>query len=411
MKRVIFLVMILGMFFQVGVSAESPGEAIWTQTYGGANDDKGWSVQQTSDNGYVTVGWTNSFGAGSYDIYLVKTDESGDILWTETYGADGSDDGRSIRQTSDGGYVIAGNTQPIGIFGSYLWLIKTNSAGGVLWSKTWGETPIPNVNTGRCVQLTSDGGYVISGHSQYLGPDNGEDVYLVKTDSNGDTEWEKFFGGSGYEIGYWTQQTSDGGFVVVGYTTSFGAGNEDVYLVKTDASGTEEWTKTYGGTGTDFAYSVQQTSDNGYIMVGFTDSSGAGSYDVYVIRTDDAGDVLWDRTYGGANFDKGYSVQSLSDGTFIVSGTTRSFGDSSGDVYLLRLDAAGDVLWSSTHGDVGDDRGWSVQPTSAGHFIVAGYSNSTGDSNVLLLKVAGDSSIFFDGFESGTTSGWSASQP
>lgn len=411
MKRVLFLTISLGLFFQHGISAESPGDSLWAKTFGGVNDDKGWCVQQTSDNGYVIVGWTNSFGAGSYDIYLIKTDESGDTLWTETYGADGSQDGRCVRQTSDGGYVIAGNTQPIGIMGSYLWLIKTDSVGGVVWTKTWGETPVPNINTGRCVQLTLDGGYIISGHAQFLGPDNNEDVYLVKTDSSGDTEWEKFYGGSGYEIGYWTQQTLDGGYVVVGYTTSFGAGNEDVYLVKTDASGTVEWTKTYGGGGTDSAYSIQQTSDHGYIMAGFTDSSGAGSYDVYVIRTDAAGNVLWDRTYGGGGFDKGYSVQSISDGTFIVSGTSRSFGDSSGDVYLLKLDSAGDVLWSNTY-DAGDnDRGWSVQQTSDGDYIVAGYSHPAGHSDVLLFKVAGDVPIFVDGFESGNTSAWSASQP
>jgi hypothetical protein len=411
MKRAFFLIIISGLFFQHGISAESPGDSLWAKTFGGVNDDKGWCVQQTSDNGYVTVGWTDSFGAGSYDIYLIKTDESGDTVWTKTYGEDGSDDGRCVRQTSDGGYVIAGNTQPIGIMGSYLQLIKTDSIGDIVWTKTWGETPVPNINTGRCVQLTSDGGYIISGHAQYLGPDNDEDVFLVKTDSNGDTEWQKFYGGSAYEIGYWTQQTSDGGYVVVGYTTTFGAGNEDVYLVKTDASGTVEWTKTYGGTGTDSAYSVQQTPDNGYIMAGVTDSSGAGNYDVYVIRTDEAGEVLWDRTYGGANFDKGYSVQSLSDGTFIVSGTTRSFGDSSGDVYLLKLDAAGDVLWSNTY-DAGDnDRGWSVQPTSDGDYIVAGYSHPAGHADVLLLKVAGDVPIFVDGFESGDTSAWSAGQP
>ncbi len=390
MKKSILFAIILGLFLSPELAAQNPGDTLWTNIYGGVNEDKGWCVQQTSDDGYVIVGISNSYGAGGYDIYLVKTDAAGDILWTRTYGKDGSDDGRCVRQTADDGYIIAGNTQPIGIMGSYIWLLKTDSSGDTLWTNRWGEVPIPNINTGRCVQLTSDGGYIISGHVQFLGTNN-EDACLIKTDDSGDTEWIESYGGTGYEVGYWTQQTSDNGYIVVGYTTSFGSGNEDVYLVKTNASGDTLWTRTYGGEYTDSGYSVQQTSDDGYIIAGFTDSFGAGSYDVYLIKTDAAGDTVWTRTYGGTEFDKGYSVQQIDDGTYIISGTARSFsagGD--GDVYLLHVDMSGDTLWTRTYEGLNDQRGWSVQQTSDKSFIVAGFTGVYGNSDYYLPRIQGD---------------------
>jgi hypothetical protein len=389
MKSTALLTIILCILFLSGINAQNAGDTLWTKTYGGANSDKGWCVQQTNDEGYVIAGWTDSYGAGGYDIYLVKTDAVGDTMWTKTYGEDGSDDGRCVRQTPDGGYIIAGNTQPIGIMGSYIWLIKTDSSGDTLWTKKWGETPMPHINTGRCVQLTADGGYIISGHVQFLGTNN-EDAYLLKTDADGNTEWMNFYGGTGYEIAYWVQQSSDGGYIAVGYTTSFGNGNEDIYLVKTDANGNVEWTKTYGGTDTDSGFSVQQTSDDGYIIAGFTDSFGEGSYDAYIIKTNAAGDTVWTKTYGGAQYDKAYSVQAISDGSYIVSGTARSFEDSNGDVYILKLDSFGDTLWTATHGTAGDERGWSVQQTSDNNYIVGGFSTGAGTADYYLLKIVGD---------------------
>ena len=386
------LTILLFLLFQNGIYTQNIGDPLWSKNYGGANDDKGWCLQQTNDEGYIITGWTNSYGAGGYDIYLVKTDVSGNIMWTKTYGEDGSEDGRCVRQTPDGGYIIAGNTQPIGVMGSYIWLIKTNSSGDTLWTKKWGKIPTPAVNTGRCVQLTSDGGYIISGYSQFLGSNN-EDVCLIKTDLKGNTEWIKYYGGTGYEIAYWTQETSDGGYIVVGYTTSFGRGNEDVYLIKTDASGNIEWTKTYGGTDTDSGFSVQQTTDDGYIIAGFTDSFGEGSYDAYIIKTDAIGDEVWSKTYGGAQYDKAYSIQAISDGTYIVSGTTRSFEDSDGDVYILKLDSSGDTIWTKTYGTEHDERGWSVQQTSDNNYIIAGFSGSFGATDYYMLKIVGDETI------------------
>ena len=178
MIKAMLLTVILGLFLTSGLAAQAPGDTLWTRTYGGASDDRGWSVRQTSDNGYIIVGMTDSFGAGGYDIYLIKTDAAGDTLWTRTYGGEGSDDGRSVQQTSDGGYVVAGNTQLPGVFGCDIHLIKTDAIGDTLWTNSWGETTETGTNNGRCVQQTFDGGYVVAGFSQFLGT-NDEDVYLI----------------------------------------------------------------------------------------------------------------------------------------------------------------------------------------------------------------------------------------
>ncbi|MCK4413595.1 MAG: T9SS type A sorting domain-containing protein [Candidatus Eisenbacteria sp.] len=386
MKRVILLAIGFSLSIQPSVNAQTPGDTLWTRVFGGAGHDTGWCVDQTSDQGFILSGWTTSFGSGSYDVYLIRTDAAGDTVWTKSYARDGSDDARCVRQTPDGGFVVAGNTQPIGIFGSYVWLLKTDALGDTLWTRRWGEVPIPEINTGRCVQPTSDGGYIISGHQQAPS----EDMYLIKTYANGDTDWTRSFGGAGYEIGYWVEQTSDLGYICVGYTMSFGHGNEDVFLVKIDASGNLDWMKAHGGPGTDSGFSVQQTSDDGYIIAGFTDSFGAGSYDAYLIRTDAAGDTVWTRTYGGTNYDKGYAVDILPNDSFIVSGTTRSFGESSGDVYLLKLDSFGDILWSRTYGTDSEEKGWSVQATNDGNYIVSGYTAGYGTTDAYLLKVFGE---------------------
>jgi ribosomal protein S11 len=169
------------------------------------------------------------------------------------------------------------------------------------------------------------------------------DIFLLKTDANGNIIWAKTYGGTGYDEAYSVQQTSDGGYIVAGYTRSFGAGYDDVFLVKTDASGNIIWAKTYGGTGYDKARSVQQTSDGGYIVAGYTRSFGAGNYDFFLIKTDANGNIQWAKTYGGTDIDWASSVQQTSDGGYIVAGRTNSFGADSVDIFLVKTDANGNI--------------------------------------------------------------------
>jgi len=197
---------------------------------------------------------------------------------------------------------------------------------------------------GYSVEQTQDGGYIIAGYTYSFGAgEEDADVYLIKTDAYGNVEWTKTYGGSSYDYGNSVQQTQDGGFIIAGATYSFGAGGCDVYLIKTDAYGNVEWTNTYGGSDYDGGYSVQQTKDGGYIIAGYTCSFGASGCDVYLIKTNANGNVEWTKTYGGSDLDKGYSVQQTQDGGFIIAGYTYSFGAGGADVYLIKTDANGNV--------------------------------------------------------------------
>jgi len=354
----------------------------WERTYGGSNNDWGYSVAQTSDGGFIITGLTASFGTGSLDFYLIRTDAYGDTLWTRTYGGSAGDWGYSVAQTSDGGFIITGFTASFGAGGIDFYLVKTDAYGDTLWTRTYGGS---GADVGYSVTQTSDGGYIVAGSTASFGAGNW-DVYLVRTDTYGDTLWTRTYGGGSTDHGNSVKQTSDGGYIVAGGTESFGAGEGDVYLVKTDAVGDTLWTRTYGGGAGDIGNSVAQTSDGGYIVAG--SSFGAGLTDVYLVKTDSVGDTLWTRTYGGSDDDEGYSVAQTSDGGYIVAGRTESFGAGSGDVYLVKTDAVGDTLWTRTYGGSSTEWGRSVAQTSDGGYIVAGYTYSFGDTlgDIYLIK-------------------------
>jgi hypothetical protein len=389
MKKLIILLFIISISF---------AQQKWTRTYGGADYDFGYSVRQTSDGGYIIAGYTYSFGAGATDVYLIKSDSLGDTLWTKTYGGMNLDEGYSVQQTLDGGYIIVGYTNSFGAGIYDFYLIKTDSTGDTLWTRTYGGT---NEYFGYSVQQTSDGGYIIVGYIDFVW-----DVYLIKTNASGDTLWTRIYDGTNEYFGYSVQQTSDGGYIIAGGIYYIGPGVDDVYLIKTDSTGDTLWTRTYGGTGNDCGLSVQQTLDGGYIIVGYTNSFGAGNYDFYLIKTDSTGDTLWTRTYGGTNEDEGYSVQQTSDGGYIVVGYTASFGTSSADVYLIKTDSIGDTLWTRTYGGTSDDEGYSVQQTSDGGYIIAGvtWSYGAGYADVYLIKTDENGNAVVEEMKGGTKS-------
>jgi hypothetical protein len=362
-----------------------PPQVEWEKTFGGARDDRGFSVQQTSDGGYIIVGSTRSYGAGGADVYLIKVDANGNMQWSRTFGGTGDDGGYSVQQTSDRGYIIVGTTASYGAGGFDVYLIKVDANGNMQWSRTFGGT---GDDRGFSVQQTSDGGYIIVGMTESYGA-GGQDVYLIKVDANGNMQWSRTFGGTGDDWGYSVQQTSDGGYIIVGTTASYGAGGFDVYLIKVDANGNMQWSRTFGGTGDDWGYSVQQTSDGGYIIVGTTRSYGAGGQDVYLIKVDANGNMQWSRTFGGTGNDGGFSVQQTSDRGYIIVGSTASYGAGGYDVYLIKVYANGNMQWSRTFGGTGDDWGYSVQQTSDGGYIIVGWTASygAGGFDVYLIKL------------------------
>jgi len=353
----------------------------WANTYGGSNDDWAYSIQQTSDGGYIVAGETRSFGAGSGDFWVLKLDGSGNVQWQKTYGGTGYDYARSIQQTTDGGYIVAGVTYSYS--GGYqdVWVLKLDQDGNVIWQKTYGGG---YTDIAFSIRQTSYGGYILVGYTTSAGAGK-TDIWVLRIDQNGNVLWQKTYGGSDNDFNFITnsiQQTSDGGYIVTGRTYSFGAGNSDVWILKLDGSGNVQWQKTYGGSNDDWAYSIQQTSDDGYIVAGGTVSFGAGNGDFWVLKLDSNGNVLWQKTYGGTDRDSALAIQQTSDGGYIVAGYTNSFGAGKSDVWILKLDSNGNIsgcyaegssiaIVTSTNASVANT---SVTPTSTN--VNPGTSNA-----------------------------------
>ncbi|MBW2975414.1 hypothetical protein KY366_06865 [Candidatus Woesearchaeota archaeon] len=357
--------------FEVLGSGEDYGEAPeleWERLFGGKDSDEGRSVQQTLDGGYIIAGYTKSFGCGSGDVYLIKTDSDGNMQWNKTFGGSMYDSGYSVQQTSDGGYIIGGYT---GSFGVNFYLVKTYPNGEIQWNKTFGGS---DAYVGRSVQQTSDGGYIIGGYiSSWGGRD--EEIYLVKTDSKGNEQWNKTLAIGSDTICHSVKQTSDGGYILTGYTKF--SGNYQVVLIKTYHDGNIQWYKTFGGSSMDIGQSVQQTSDGGYIIGGY---AIANHYDFYLIKTDSNGNAEWQKTFGGWSVDKAYSVWQTSDGGYILAGVKPDY------IYLVKTDSNGKKQWDKTlpQNMVGGVA-YSVQQTLDGGYILTGSTSA----DVYLAKLGG----------------------
>ena len=368
------------------VATKTMGITFWNETYGKGQSDVGYWVEQTSDARYILTG--DIMNSDQHDIWLMKTYSNGDQWWNQTYGGSLDDVGYCVRQTDDGGYIIVGYTYSYGPGKTDVWLIKTNHAGEHVWNQTYGGSEFER---GQFVEQTDDKGFIIAGHTTSSGAGS-YDVWLIKTDENGTLEWDKTYGGINEDKGYCVHQTSDGGYIITGHTNYSVFGTGDVWLIKTDSNGNNLWNQTFGGIWSDFAETVEQTTDGGYIIVGGTNSSGAGNYDVWLIKTDANGNKLWDKTYGGTNEDVGRCIEQTMEGGYIITGGTNSYGvDGSQDVWLIKTDENGNILWDKTYGGTGYDYGNCVLQNSNRGYIIAGTTNSFGvGGDIWLINPDGD---------------------
>jgi len=375
----------------LNVQSGSGGRMLWNRTYGGPQFEEASSIQETSDGGYIIAGTTNSFGAGEFDFYLVRVDSGGKMLWNRTYGGPLIDVASSVQVTRDGGYIIAGYTNSFSKSWDF-YIVRTDFEGKMLWNRTYGG---PQFEKASSIQETSDGGYIIVGTISSLDPFS-EDVYLVKTDPEGNILWNRTYGRFENEQGYpildygnSVQETSDGGYIIAGHTTAFGM-DSDVCLIKTDPEGNMLWNGTYGGPSSGRGYSACETSDGGYVIAGFTKPfMMIGDQEVFLVKTDSGGDMLWNRTYGGPGRDSCSSVQETGDGGYIIAGNKISIDDENSDFYLVKTDSGGNMLWNRTYGGPGMDSCSSVQETGDGGYIIAGTTMSPEmDAAIYLIRIA-----------------------
>jgi hypothetical protein len=288
-------VLVMMWFWGVAVLYAQPPEIEWSRTYGGVDSDLANSVCATSDGGYVFAGYTKSFTADSNDAYLVKIDSLGNHYWSRLYGGTDYDDAQSVQQTSDGGYILSGRTKSFGAGSNDMYIIKTNDLGDTMWTRTYGG---PYSDVSYSVQHTTDEGYILAGRT-IRNAGSLSEMYLVKIDSIGDTLWTRSYSGTDNLAAYAVQQTSDGGYIMVGGNPFSGGIEYDIYVVRTNNLGDTLWTRTFGGAGNDYALSVQQTLDGGYILAGWTELSSPNYIDVYIVKIDSLGEIMWTRTYGG----------------------------------------------------------------------------------------------------------------
>lgn len=333
---------------------------VWVKTYGGASQDILLSVQQTSDSGYIVAGYTTSFGAGYYDFWVSKLNSTGGVEWQKAYGGASDEAAIFVRQTSDGGYIVAGQTQSFGA-GSYdIWVLKLASTGAVEWEKAYGGS---SFETTYSIQQTSDSGYIVAGYTNSFS-EGDYDFWVLKLASTGAVEWEKTYGGSDNDYAYSIQQTSDSGYIVTGQTYSYGAGSDDMWVLKLNSTGGVDWQKTYGGSASDWARSIQRTSDGGYIVVKDTKSFGAGLYDAWILKLTSAGDITWEKAYGGTSDDWVNMIQQTSDGGYITVGGADSFGAGSTDFWVLKLPSDGAITFGSSSGATKTNTSATVSNTS-----------------------------------------------
>jgi predicted secreted protein len=367
-----------------GLSTDPPVPT-WTRTFGGVEDDEPFSVVQTKDGGYALAGYTNSYGAGGRDFWLIRVDSAGNAVWNQTYGGSNDDSAASVIQASDGGYVLAGSTMSYGAGQRDVWLVKASSGGNVLWSKAFGGTGLEQAFS---VIQTSDGGYALAGYITSYGSGSA-DFWLVKTDASGTALWNETYGGLFDDRAYSVVQTADGGYALAGYTFSSGV-NGSFWLVKTDGDGIEQWNKWYGGNDYEYCLSMVQTSDEGYSLAGYREeASGAGSSDFWLVKVDSSGIVQWDEMYGGSGSELARAVVQTKDGGYALAGSTDSLGAGWEDFWVVKADSSGTLQWNETYGGAEFDYASSLVQTGEGGYAVAGTTESSGAGgyDFMLVKI------------------------
>ncbi len=421
MKKLLFLIVLI--VCNSFVQGQQAPVIEWQKSLGGTSIDIVDYIQQNSEGGYIVSGQSESNDVdvsgnhGGQDAWVVKLSNSGTVQWQKSLGGPGADEGQCIRQTNDGGYIVVGYATANGgdVTGYHysgpwpilmydVWVVKLDINGTIEWQKCLGGSGVSDA--AYSVQQTTDGGYIVgastnSSDGDVIGFNGGSDYWIVKLDVNGTIAWQKCLGGTGGDALESLQQTSDGGYILAGFSNSQDGdvtGNhgesEDYWVVKTDTAGVIEWQKSFGGNGLEIASSIQQTADGGYFVTGSSQSVDGDitghhgdntTLDYWAVKLDSVGLVQWEKSLGGTRDEYSYYANVTVDGGFIISGFSQSVdGDVTGhhgsvntsDFWLVKLDSVGTIQWEKSIGGTSEDRPNYVQQTNDGGYITGGYSNS-----------------------------------
>jgi hypothetical protein len=341
-------------------------------------------LHETDDGGYILAGNSASRGEGS-DLFLIRTNSTGKCIWTRTWGGSAEDAGYFVQNTREGGFIVTGSTKSYSMGEELLWLVKTDSNGNLSWERTFGGFVSSAGDGGWSVNETNDGGYIITGYTQSKGKGR-KDLWLLKTDGLGNKIWDRTFGGRNDDVGMSVLQSRDGGYITAGRTASFARGGDDIWLLKTDLLGKEKWNRTFGSSQDDAGFQVLEVKD-GYALVGRTEAR-SDRKKITLLKVNPDGRKLWERSYNGSSAS---SLQSTADGGYLIAGRIDNI-DTGRDALVIKTDSAGREEWSMAFGGRGDDIGTFAIQDRDGSYTMTGITDSygMGREDVWLVKIAAE---------------------
>lgn len=359
-------------------------QTTWIRSYGGSSVDQGSAAKPTPDGGYIITGQTKSFSTGDYDIYVAKLYAAGGIQWQQTYGGSMEEWPWSVITTTDGGYLVHGYSYSFGAGDADWWILKLGSAGDIQWQRAFGGSGFDHA---REVKQTTDGGYIVAGSTTSFGSGD-QDAWIMKLSSSGNIQWQKAYGNTVGDVAYSIAETPDGGYITAGFN-GITASTRNAWVAKLDSSGSIQWERQYGSVANQYAQQIQPTSDGGYI-VGLEDiNTSTGHTEFVALKLDSNGNIAWQKRYSGGVDDQLWSVQQTTDTGYVFSGNTFSFGAGSMDIWIVKTDATGNVEWQKSYGTPDFEESILITQAPDGGYVLAGNSGE----EIVVLKLDGAGEI------------------
>ena len=380
MKKLCLLFFSIALFFLPEVKAQY--ELSWLRSYRKSGDDGGKSIVPDPQGGMWIIGYTQELGNLKADIWIIKVNDEGRNLWERIYGGRKWDEARAAVATSDGGLAVVGTTESMGKGKSDIWLMKLDSKGALEWQQLFGGK---SWDEAFALRQAADGGYIIAG--SYAQKNKEDDLWVIKTDGQGKQRWEVKQGGAEWEGGHNILELENGDIFIVGHNASEGLGKDDGWLLKISAEGNIKWNKHYGGKERDALHSIIPTNHSTVLLTGFTKSSGNGQADLWLLEVELDGNLLWEKTLGGKAFEKGRSMVETKEGNIMLTGYTRSKGLGDADMWVVVFDPKGELLWERTFGGEGFDKGFHLAPMPNGDVVVVGNIDLNGQQNILAVRL------------------------